>query len=101
MLEQRLKPAASANDTKQDDDDGDNQQDVDQAAHGDRSHEAKQPENQQDDDDGIEHVFFQKVGALAARLALISMMRSPACQLPGVALVLVRIEPLRSLMVIS
>ncbi|HEX4782348.1 MAG TPA: exosortase H-associated membrane protein [Usitatibacter sp.] len=47
--------AASADDPHQQHDDGHDEQDVDEAAHGVRSDHSEQPQHKQDDDKGIQH----------------------------------------------
>jgi hypothetical protein len=44
-----------ANDSKQDDHDGDHQKDVYETAYGVGSDQSKQPQNEQNNSDGIEH----------------------------------------------
>ena len=45
--------AAALDEADQDHDDGDDQEDVDQSAHGVAAHKAKQPEDDEDNGDGI------------------------------------------------
>src|ERR1035437_283477 len=47
---------APADDSEQDYHDGDNQENMDEAAHGVGSHQAQEPQDDQNDGDGIKHV---------------------------------------------
>jgi hypothetical protein len=53
--------AASTDQAHQDHDDGNDQQDVDEAADGVGSHQAKQPENDEYNGDSVEHDFVLSV----------------------------------------
>jgi hypothetical protein len=48
-------PASSANHSQQDNHDGDHQQNVNETAHGVGSDQAKQPQDEHNDGNGIEH----------------------------------------------
>ena len=54
----RSKGTASANDPEQDYHDRDNQENVDEAAHGDGRDQSQKPQDDQDDGDGIKHVDY-------------------------------------------
>ena len=52
----RSEGTAPADDSEQDDDNGDHKQHMDETAHGDGRDQSQKPQDDQNDGDGIEHV---------------------------------------------
>src|SRR5207237_5850907 len=83
------KRLASADDVHQDDHDGDHEKDVDQAPERVRAHETQDPEDEEDDGDGVEHGMGLSAGRFvtscrlarrAARVGALAHMDSRRAQ---------------------